>query len=81
VFVAVSDQIRSPSSSAWLLVKSTEEMLGGLTGRIQKQGSTEAGPVGRKRYMLFSYFSLFVARQWAPRFKHVCIMERKVVST
>ena len=23
-------------------------LLGGLTGRIQKQGSTEAGPVGRK---------------------------------
>ena len=24
-------------------------MLGGLTGSIQKQGSTEVGPVGRKR--------------------------------
>jgi len=31
-------------------------MLGGLTGKIQKQGSAEAVPVGRKRHV----FALFL---------------------
>ena len=39
---------RAPRSSPWLLVKLTEGMLGGITGMRQKQGNTEAGPVGRK---------------------------------
>ena len=32
------------------------------------------------RYMLFSYFPLCEARQWAPRFKYEIMMEWKVVS-
>jgi hypothetical protein len=35
-------------SSPWLLVKSIEGILSGITGKIQKQGNTEAVPVGRK---------------------------------
>ena len=36
-----------------LLVKLTEGMLSGIAGVTQKQGNTEAVPVGRKRYTLF----------------------------
>ena len=42
-------KFRSPLSYPWLLVKSTEEMFSGITGKIQKQGSAEAAPVGKKR--------------------------------
>ena len=58
---SASDHIRSPSSSAWLLVKSTEGMLGGLTGRTQKQGSAEAGSGGRKRQVFALFLNYIIA--------------------
>src|SRR5712692_10846813 len=39
---------RAPWSSPCLLVKLTEGMFSGITGMLQKQGNTEADPVGRK---------------------------------
>src|SRR5260221_8228516 len=39
---------RAPWSYPWLLVKLTEGMFSGITGMLQKQGNTEAVPVGRK---------------------------------
>jgi hypothetical protein len=35
-------------SSAWLLVKSSEGILSGLTGVAQKKGRAEAAPAGSK---------------------------------
>ncbi len=58
---AGSDHIRSPSSYAWLLVKSTEGMLGGLTGRTQKQGSAEAVSVVRKRQVVALFLNSIIA--------------------
>jgi hypothetical protein len=40
--------VRAPVLYPWLLVKSTEGTLGGITGMRQKQGNTEAAPVGRR---------------------------------
>jgi hypothetical protein len=37
-------------------------MLGGLTGKIQKQGSAEAGPVGSKRHMFALFLDFSIAQ-------------------
>ena len=45
-----------------LLVKLTEGMLSGIAGVTQKQGNTEAVPVGRKRSMFTLFLNYIIAR-------------------
>jgi hypothetical protein len=47
-------------------------MLGGITGKIQKQGNTEAVPVGRKRHV----FALFLKYSIAQLF-NICQVFKK----
>src|SRR5439155_21901097 len=62
MFHAVFWNGRRPLWYPWLLVKSTEGMSGGLTGRTQKQGSAEAGSGGRKRQVFALFLDSIIAQ-------------------